>query len=216
MEHLTFTESPHAYFWHDVEYPSVTQILEEWVLSGWNYVNRRSGQAIAQDVFEGAGDDGSFVHGVCAGILAGRIGELKWGAIPEKLQNPVKQFMVWGRQAGIKEVLEIEFQMYSQEFQFAGTCDFIYKDTKGRVHIVDIKTSPDYKMAVAQLAAYAHMYKKITKYRGEIYASVLYLPKKKGKYKHKEFTGAELTGKGGGWSYFLSRRNSWIWEKENL
>ncbi len=76
-------------------------------------------------------------------------------ALLSKAQNAHAQFLEWREQSRI-EIIATEHVYVSERYQFGGTIDAIGRDMKGRIVLVDWKTSNAvYQDYLVQLAAYA-------------------------------------------------------------
>lgn len=159
---LTFNEAKHQYKWGGEWVPSVTTILQrlnkpaliQWAANcAIDYVRDKlldDGEYDWRDVLEdartaharvrdSAGDVGTLVHKIAKNILGENA---TWaadvGIIPAKAQNALKAFEDWRSRHEI-EPIALERRIFSQEYQYAGTCDYFgYID--GALSWLDFKT----------------------------------------------------------------------------
>lgn len=121
----SFDEATHTYRIDGVEVPSVTQICS--ILTASKYTGNQS-------IIDAARARGTAVHELCEAYDYGTLEEA-----PTELAGYVKAWMAFCRDYR-PEWLHIEHQMYSRDFEFAGTCDRI-GIIDGEQTIVDIKTT---------------------------------------------------------------------------
>jgi len=140
---LTFDEKAHRYFLGGRASLSVTQILELAGITDFSLVNK--------DLLERACKFGTAAHK--ATVLSDR-GTLDHSSLDAPL---VPYLESWKKfcEKEISEILEIELPVWSKRFHFAGTPDRIAKDKRGRIVLVDIKTSRELSLSVKlQTAGY--------------------------------------------------------------
>jgi hypothetical protein len=200
MSKLIFKPETHEYFVDGIRYPSVTQVLNEWILTYSGYVNTITDVVIGKEVFEAAQDFGSAIHLAIKYLLTTG---LNWDGLDPSLIPPLKQFEQWRKDIDL-EVLNCEEPMFSQRYGYAGTPDIIAGSKNGLV-LVDIKTG-DYGRIEAQVAAYEQLYREHVGVRRSIEKRVLYLPKDGGDYKFEQVNDKDS------WSYFLSKLNIWKYQ----
>lgn len=183
--------------------PSVTEILNEWMLiDGW-YHNIYSGQKIPQGVFEDAGDFGRGVH-----KGAFYIAQEKEFHYPDELKHAFDELKRWFK---VEARATVHFEMlgYSSKLDVAGTLDWIGHIERNKVlNLVDYKSTQIYPTVGPQTWTYEQIYREMTGYKGIIKRWVLYLPKKDGEYK---FT--ELTDSIGDEHYFKSMNYGFRWRR---
>lgn len=148
----SFDERTHTYTIDGVEVPSVTQICS--ILTADKY----SGN---QAIIDAARARGTAVHELCEAYDYGTPEE-----VPTELAGYVKAWMDFCRDYR-PEWLYIEHQMYSKDFEFAGTCDRI-GIIDGKKAIVDIKTTASMDRASkVSLAAQLYGYNVLHNYGAE-------------------------------------------------
>ena len=152
--------------------PGTTTIIGRFKDSGgliqWAYKSGREHERlVAQgkeaprhlyDVVRAAGDSGTIAHDMIEASILGKdytpppdTDE----AILTKARNAFAQFGEWREQTGI-EIIATECPYVSERHQFGGTVDAIGRDMKGRIVLLDWKTSGAvYSDMLIQLAAYA-------------------------------------------------------------
>ena len=195
---LAFDEESHIYTWNDEVVPPVTGIIGEFVhikVVGFEYyVNTITGDVIHANIIRGAGKFGTIIHKACALIMGNT---LEWESVHDKFIPCLIQFEKWLSDFKV-EPEEIEMQVYSQTFGYAGTFDLRCKILGEKKALVDFKTTPSYAMAGVQIEAYDRAY--IEEHGGEAYDHyVLHLPKDGAPYKFKR---VETPG---AWKYFLNK-----------
>lgn len=153
--------------------PGTTTIIGRFKESGgliqWAYKSGREHERlVAQgkaapshlyDVVQAAGDSGTLAHDMIEAAILGRDAPpAPTGTPPEvlqKAQNAFAQFLEWREQTRI-EIVATERPYVSERLQFGGTVDAIGRDLKGRIVLLDWKTSGAvYSDMLIQLAAYA-------------------------------------------------------------
>lgn len=173
---LQFDEFKHAYFVKGVKVPSVTQILS--VINKPALINWAANMAVESiqseikpgvaygemqlvNIFEAgrkahnkrktdAANIGTFVHEWVAKYIKGQKPEMPFD---ENLKVAVGKFLDWQKQYDVKFILAEE-PIFSQEYQFAGTLDWIAK-IDGKLVLGDLKTSSGiYDEYWLQVAAY--------------------------------------------------------------
>lgn len=191
MPEIRLNEELHQYRVDGHVKPSVTEILNEWILvDGW-YVNifRKNSdgtpQKIPQGVFEDAGDFGRAVH-----KAAGFTMQNKSFNKPPAISHAMSELERWKHENGIVPS-DMEMKGYSSKLDVAGTLDLTCLITKGphanaHLNLPDYKTAAQAPTVGPQTWAYEQIYREMTGYRGIIKRWVLYLPKKDGEYKFVE------------------------------
>lgn len=200
---LTFEENGHVYRWAGQPVPSVTQILNEWVMVPGRgiYVNTRSGTAVDVQIFEDAGDFGTAVHRAAAYILSGQ--GIQWNMLDAAIVPPLRELGKWMYYFQIKPFY-IEQPMYSEKHRVAGTPDII-GELRGfkNLGIVDIKTGLNNPSVGPQTAGYELIFREEKKYRKPITRYELILPRDGSPYR---FTAVNGINDG---AYFLSKLFQW-------
>ena len=110
------------------------------------------------DVVQAAADSGTIAHDKIEAHILGK-DYTPPANTPEpvltKAENAFAQFLEWREQTGL-EIVATEKAYVSELYQFGGTVDAIGRDTKGRIVLLDWKTSgAGYSDMLIQLAAYA-------------------------------------------------------------
>lgn len=143
--------------------PGVTSVISRFKDSGalmfWAFKQGQSGAAHLYEKRDEAGAAGNYAHDLIETHILGQPAPAAPAGMHldmvEKAQNAFEQFLEWKHQSGI-EVIATEKSYTSKKHKFGGTVDAIGKDTKGRIVLLDWKTSggvyPDYMI---QLAAYS-------------------------------------------------------------
>ena len=144
--------------------PGVTTIIGRFKESGgllhWAFKQGQSGAPSLYAERDKAGEAGTLAHELIeASILQlDAVGLLQSAAtddIRTKAENAFQQFLEWREQTKI-EIIATEKPYVSERYQFGGTVDAIGRDMKGRVVLLDWKTSNAvYSDYLIQLAAYA-------------------------------------------------------------
>lgn len=161
--------------------PGVTTIIGRFKESGgliqWAYKSGRDHERmVAQgkeaprhlyDVVDAAAEAGTIAHDMIEAFILGKPQPIV-SAAPEilaKASNAFAQFGEWHEQTRI-EIFTTEQPYVSEKHQFGGTIDAVGKDAKGRVVLVDWKTSNAvYQDYLVQLAAYAILLEECTEWR---------------------------------------------------
>lgn len=152
--------------------PGTTTIIGRFKESGglvqWAYKSGREHERMVSqgkqaprhlyDVVQAAADAGTLAHDMIeAHILGGNyaLPDKVDEAIATKARNAFAQFLEWREQTRI-EIVATERAYVSERHQFGGTVDGIGRDMKGRIVLIDWKTSNAvYSDYLIQLAAYA-------------------------------------------------------------
>lgn len=150
--------------------PGVTTIIGRFKDSGgliqWAYKSGREHERlVAQgkqaprhlyDVTDAACEAGTLAHDLIeAFVLCKPASELPDSDIGKRAHNAYCQFLEWKDQTKI-QVIATEKAYVSERHQFGGTVDAIGRDMKGRIVLLDWKTSNAvYSDMLIQLAAYA-------------------------------------------------------------
>jgi hypothetical protein len=197
---LTFDEASHTYRYRGAPIPGVTGILKELIKVEWGnlsfYINTITGQAMAADAVEAAGDYGRAVHKVMELALLHGIDAIFY---PEAIESSVRALVQW--QADYKpEIVAVEKRVCSTKYGYAGTLDILaYLPMIKRLALVDVKTGIG-TLTGPQTSAYEVGFREETGERKLINRYKLRLPKKgEGPYK---FTPLD---NGSDWDYFQSR-----------
>lgn len=141
--------------------PGVTTIIGRFKESGgllqWAFKQGQSGAAKLYDERDRAAEAGTLAHDMIEAAILGKDQAAFSGSkeIFDKAHNAYMQFIEWRDQSRI-EIVATERSYVSEKHQFGGTVDAIGRDTKGRIVLVDWKTSNAiYTDMLVQLAAYA-------------------------------------------------------------
>lgn len=178
---LTFDSIEHIYRWDGNIKPSVTTILNEWIkvnVNGWDYyIHTTKKSVIPAHIFEAAGDYGTAVHLIFKLYILG-LGVNKDGLHPDLL--PALEEIERFKTEHIEETILCEEPLYSEMFDYCGTPDWFgrLRGIKRRT-LLDVKTG-DFDLVAMQLAAYEHLVRKETGYKGMIDHYVLSIPKSGG------------------------------------
>lgn len=204
-----FREEDHTYWLDDQRIPSVTEILNEWILvnnyGSEYYINTVNGVSIDKATFEAAGDFGRAVHKAAQYIL---MGGLDWNALDPTLIPCVEQFAKWVKDYNVRPVM-VEIALHSKSMGVAGTPD-IFCHIKGTTQLVqvDIKTGIA-AMVGPQTAIYSDLYRLFAKYKGFIKRFELKLPKDGSNYKFNALTNRKDL------QLFKSKHFEWKWRQDN-
>jgi len=109
------------------------------------------------DVVEKAGEAGTIAHDMIEAFILGKPTPTIAASddVIAKASNAFQQFGEWHEQSRI-EIIATERSYVSERYQFGGTVDAIGRDMKGRVVLLDWKSSNAvYQDMLIQLAAYA-------------------------------------------------------------
>ena len=140
--------------------PGVTTIISRFKESGgllhWAFKQGQSGAPSLYTERDKAAEAGTLAHDMIEANILGIERNLSAEpGIMAKAHNAFQQFIEWRDQTKI-EIVATEKSYVSEKHQFGGTVDAIGKDTKGRIVLVDWKTSNAvYTDMLIQLAAYA-------------------------------------------------------------
>ena len=141
--------------------PGTTTIIGRFKESGgllqWAFKQGQSGAASLYEERDAAGLAGNIAHDMIECSILGKEPP-KFEAAAEliaKATNAYDQFLEWRDQTRI-EIVATERAYVSERYQFGGTVDAIGRDMKGRIVLLDWKTSNGvYQDYLVQLAAYA-------------------------------------------------------------
>ena len=141
--------------------PGVTTIIGRFKESGgllqWAFKQGQSGAPTLYTERDRAAEAGTLAHDMIEHTILGKPfdpGSVD-AALFAKAQNAHAQFIEWKEQSRI-EIVATEKSYVSEKHQFGGTVDAIGRDMKGRVVLLDWKTSNSvYTDMLVQLAAYA-------------------------------------------------------------
>lgn len=141
--------------------PGTTTIIGRWKESGgllqWAFKQGQSGAASLYEQRDAAALAGNIAHDMIECHILGKPQPQFTAeqALIDKAANAFAQFLEWKEQTRI-EIVATEQVYVSEVYQFGGTVDAIGRDTKGRIVLVDWKTSNSvYQDYLIQLAAYA-------------------------------------------------------------
>lgn len=140
--------------------PGVTTIIgrfkESSGLLQWAFKQGQSGAPNLYAERDKAAEAGTLAHDLIECFILGKPAAiLPEGDIGVRAYNAYCQFLEWKDQTRI-EVIATEKSYISERYQFGGTVDAIGKDMKGRIVLLDWKTSNAiYTDMLVQLAAYA-------------------------------------------------------------
>lgn len=151
--------------------PGTTTIIDRFKDSGgliqWAYKSGREHERAANqgkeapkhlyDVVDKAAESGTIAHDMIESFILGKPQPIVSAPadVLEKASNAFRQFCEWQEQTRI-EIVATERAYVSEIHQFGGTVDAIGKDMKGRIVLLDWKTSNSvYQDMLIQLAAYA-------------------------------------------------------------
>lgn len=142
--------------------PGTTTIIGRYKDSGpllhWAFKQGQSGAASLYEKRDEAAAAGTIAHDMIEAQILGREYVMPSSTPPpiaERAQNAFEQFLEWHQQTRI-EIVATERAYVSERYQFGGTVDGIGRDTKGRIVLIDWKTSNAvYQDYLIQLAAYA-------------------------------------------------------------
>ena len=148
MQKLIFDEENHIYTLDGVRVPSVTQILQGAGLVSFNAVN--------PDILERAQKFGSASHLACA--LDDK-NQLDMKSLDPALLPYLENWRQFKKDFGITEFAEIEKQVFSKRYQYAGCLDRLWENT-----LIEIKTSTSIPTTTGlQLIGYQTAYREMTK-----------------------------------------------------
>ena len=191
MQKLIFDEENHIYTLDGVRVPSVTQILQGAGLVSFNAVN--------PDILERAQKFGSASHLACA--LDDK-NQLDMKSLDPALLPYLENWRQFKKDFGITEFAEIEKQVFSKRYQYAGCLDRLWENT-----LIEIKTSTSIPITTGlQLIGYQTAYREMTKIRIKRRLCVQLL---EGTYKLQEYK--DKTDK----TAFLSCVNLYHWKRIN-
>jgi PD-(D/E)XK nuclease superfamily len=141
--------------------PGTTTICGRFKESGgllqWAFKQGQSGAAHLYEQRDQAAEAGTLAHDM---IEAHILGQKQKAVVADptvltKANNAFAQFLEWQEQSRL-EIIETEKSYVSELHRFGGTVDAIGRDAKGRIVLVDWKTSNAvYQDYLIQLAAYA-------------------------------------------------------------
>ncbi len=141
--------------------PGTTTIIGRWKESGgllqWAFKQGQSGAAHLYEERDAAALAGNIAHDMieCDILKRDRPTFVCDAALLTKAENAFAQFKEWQEQTRI-EIVATERVFVSERYQFGGTIDAIGRDMKGRIVLLDWKTSNAvYQDYLVQLAAYA-------------------------------------------------------------
>jgi hypothetical protein len=163
--------------------PGTTTIIGRFKESGgliqWAYARgKEHGSLIARnlpapkhlyDERDAAGAAGTIAHDMIEGEILGKPWNVREESreLIDKARNAFNQFMEWREQSKL-EIVATEKSYVSEKHQFGGTVDAIGRDAKGRIVLLDWKTSNSvYSDMLIQLAAYALLLEECSEYRPE-------------------------------------------------
>lgn len=127
--------------------PGTTTIIGRFKESGallhWAFKQGQSGVASLYEKRDEAAEAGTLAHDMIEAFILSRPAPDLAGVNPqiaERATNAFAQFREWWEQTRI-EIVATERAYVSERHQFGGTVDAIGRDTKGRIVLVDWKTS---------------------------------------------------------------------------
>lgn len=139
---LQFDADCHRYSLDGVELPSVTTVLKDVGIidtsKPWYTDHQR--------------DRGKAIHAACEYIDSPDLGGLDWGSLDERITGYVRAWQTFLVESGAK-VLNVEQQLHSPAYGFAGTVDRVLH-WQGQRTVVDIKTGQPGAWHSLQTAAY--------------------------------------------------------------
>lgn len=204
-----FSPANHEYRVNGIRKASVTEIIGEFVkvqlFGGVFYVHVTDGVAIPEEVMKEAQDFGRAQHKIAYHILMGN--NIAWASLNPILVPTANQIAAWVDK-NKPSIVACEQPMYSSRYDFTGTPDFVgWLRGNRHLSIVDFKTGL-YDMAGPQLAAYEHLYREYSGYKGIIDRYVLHLPKDGSNYVFVPMTRRD------DFSFFLYRKAQHDWLKK--
>ena len=142
--------------------PGTTTVIGRFKESGgllqWAFKQGQSGVASLYEKRDEAAEAGTLAHDMIESFILSHPTADHAGINPQILEratNAFAQFKEWWEQTRI-EIVATERAYVSERYQFGGTVDAIGRDTKGRIVLVDWKTSGSvYSDFLIQLGAYA-------------------------------------------------------------
>ena len=148
-EEIKFNKDTHTYFLDDRKIPSVTQIISSAGLSDFSKVN--------QDILKRSQSFGSAAHLACQLYDENRL-DIK--SLDIALEPRLEAWILFKRDFGIKTFKEIEKQVYSIKYQYAGCLDRLTMDDA----LIEIKTCTTIpKTTGLQLMGYQGAYEEMYK-----------------------------------------------------
>lgn len=153
--------------------PGTTTIIGRFKESGgllqWAFKQGQSGAPTLYAERDKAAEAGTIAHDMIEAFILGKPQPIV-AAEPDilaKASNAFKQFGEWYELSKM-ELVATEKSYVSEKHQFGGTVDAIGKDSKGRIVLVDWKTSNAvYQDYLVQLAAYALLLEECSEWRPE-------------------------------------------------
>ena len=147
-EEIKFNKDTHTYFLDDRKIPSVTQIISSAGLSDFSKVN--------QDILKRSQSFGSAAHLACQLHDDNRL-DMK--SLDPALEPYLEAWILFKRDFGITKFTEIEKQVYSAKYIYAGCLDRLWEDT-----LIEIKTCTTIpKTTGLQLVGYQGAYEEMYK-----------------------------------------------------
>ncbi len=153
--------------------PGTTTIIGRFKESGgllqWAFKQGQSGASTLYEQRDKAAEAGTIAHDLIECFILGQTPPVVNAdqQIMEKASNAFRQFCEWHEQSRI-EIIATERVYVSEKYQFGGTVDAVGKDAKGRIVLLDWKTSNAvYQDYLIQLAAYALLLEECTEWRPE-------------------------------------------------
>lgn len=146
---LQFDEVRHQYLLDGKPVPSVTKVI-----------SNVSEDMMLNNSFIKAGVRGTAVHKLCEMINNGE--KVNIEQIPEDIDRYLQGYLLFCKQEKYT-IIESEMRLASSKYRFAGTMDILATNPKGKLAIMDIKTSAIVSPTTAlQLAAYEQCYKEMS------------------------------------------------------
>lgn len=159
-----------------LRFPSVTEIIGEWVTVGGKMYNVFTCAIVDRNVMAFGAGRGSVVHRALPYIIAGT---LDWSAVAPELMHQLRQADKFLKDTGFRPLL-VEKRLENADEGFCGKPDMIGTMTRhpDGIVVVDAKTG-DSRLSVVQLKKYEDLYRHNYKYFGKIYLYVLELRRDK-------------------------------------
>ncbi len=182
--------------------PGTTTVIGRFKESGglvqWAYKSgREHEQLVAQgkvaprhlyDVVDSAALSGTIAHDMIEAHILGQDYSPKDapGDVMARAQNAFAQFLEWREQSSI-DIIATENAYVSERYQFGGTVDAIGRDGRGRIVLLDWKSSNAiYRDMLIQLAAYALLLEECTEWKPAGF-HILRVAKESADFEHRYF-----------------------------
>ena len=175
-EEIKFNKDTHTYFLDDRKIPSVTQIISSAGLSDFSKVN--------QDILKRSQSFGSAAHLACQLFDENRL-DMK--SLDPALEPRLEAWILFKRDFGITEFKEIEKQVYSTKYQYAGCLDRLTM-VNNKLTIIEIKTTTTMpKTTKLQLAGYLIAFNEGKKFNEKIKNRIAVRLKGNGSYNTESY-----------------------------